>query len=377
MTLLFWASLAFIVYAYVGYPCALAIIARLAPRPVRKRDAAVPPGVSIVIAARNEARRLPARVENLLALDYDGPKQIIVVSDGSTDDTARALSPYGGAVELVEVPSSGKAAALNAGVARARHEILIFADARQTFAPDAVRQLVANFSDPAVGGVTGELVLDCEQDDRVLDQSTVAEGVGMYWRYEKWIRRQESLVHSTLGATGAIYALRRRLWAPLPPGTLLDDVLAPMRAVLQGARVVFDDTAVAYDRVAADAEEEQRRKTRTIAGNYQILALEPRLLSPLHNPVWLQYLSHKIASRMLVPFALIACLLSSAVLAVQHPVYAAAFSGQVAFYLLAFYGGTMRGFMTRAARVAHAFVVMNAASLQAVVSIARGRTHWR
>lgn len=377
MTLLFWASLAFIVYAYVGYPLALAMFARLAPRPVRKRHAAVSPGVSIVIAARNEAVRLPARIENLLALDYDGPRQIIVVSDGSTDDTRSVLARYEGIVELVEIPASGKASALNAGVARARHDLLVFTDARQTFARDVLRQLVANFSDPRVGGVTGELVLDCERGGGAHDTSTVAEGVGLYWRYEKWIRKQESLVHSTLGATGAIYALRRALWSPLPAGTLLDDVLAPMRAVLQGARVIFDDTAVAYDRVAADAAEEQRRKTRTIAGNYQILALEPRLLNPFRNPVWLQYVSHKIASRMLVPFALLACLFSSAVLAPRHPLYAAAFTAQLAFYLLAVYGGTMRGILTRIARVAHAFVVMNAASLQAVVAIARGRTHWR
>lgn len=377
MTVLFWLSLAFIVYAYVGYPCALAIVARLAPRPVRKRVVSSSPGVSIVIAARNEARRLPARIQNLLSQDYNGPKQIIVVSDGSTDDTPDALRPYSKSVELVEIPPSGKAAALNAGVARARHEILLFADARQSFAPDALTHLTANFADPAVGGVTGELVLDCERDPRVLNDSAVAEGVGLYWRYEKWIRRKESLIHSTLGATGAIYALRRVHWAPLPPGTLLDDVLAPMRAVLQGARVVFDDSAVAYDRVAADAEEEQRRKTRTIAGNYQILALEPQLLNPFRNPVWLQYVSHKIASRMLVPFALIACLLASAVLAMQHPFYLTVFSGQLAFYLLALYGGTMRGLLTRVARVAHAFVLLNAASLQAVVAIARGRTHWR
>lgn len=175
MTLLFWASLAFIVYAYVGYPLALAMFARLAPRPVRKRHAAVSPGVSIVIAARNEAVRLPARIENLLALDYDGPRQIIVVSDGSTDDTRSVLARYEGIVELVEIPASGKASALNAGVARARHDLLVFTDARQTFARDVLRQLVANFSDPRVGGVTGELVLDCERGGGAHDTSTVAD----------------------------------------------------------------------------------------------------------------------------------------------------------------------------------------------------------
>lgn len=378
MTLLFWASVAAIVYAYIGYPCALAILARMAGRPVRKsRTATGAPGVSIIIAARNEAARLPARIQNLLNQEYSGPRQIVVVSDGSTDDTADALRPFGEAVELVEIPPSGKAVALNAGVARARHELLVFADARQTFAADALAHLVANFADPSVGGVTGELVLDCERDALARDGSPVGEGVGLYWRYEKWMRRQESRLHSTLGATGAIYAMRRSLWSPLPPGTLLDDVLAPMRAVLQGARVIFDDEALAYDRVAADAKEEQRRKVRTIAGNYQILALEPRLLNPLRNPVWLQYVSHKILARLIVPFALIVAFVSSALLAADGVIYMTAFLAQAFFYLLAAYGARMKGLVARAARIAYAFTVMNAAGLEALVVMARGRAQWR
>jgi cellulose synthase/poly-beta-1,6-N-acetylglucosamine synthase-like glycosyltransferase len=216
----------------------------------------------------------------------------------------------------------------------------MFADARQAFATDAIAELVANFADPTVGAVTGELVLDCEEHARA-SESGVAEAVGLYWRYEKWIRRQESALHSVPGATGAIYAMRRSLWQPLQAGTLLDDVLAPIRVVLQGYRTVFDDAARAYDRVAADADEEQRRKIRTIAGNYQILALEPRLLSPFHNPVWLQYVSHKIMSRLIVPYALIACFVSSAVLASSGAIYAIAFAGQVAFYGLAIYGAAL------------------------------------
>jgi cellulose synthase/poly-beta-1,6-N-acetylglucosamine synthase-like glycosyltransferase len=339
---LFWLSTALILYAYIGYPCALAICARLAPRPARKRRyGADAPGVSIVVAARNEARRLPARLDNLLEQSYAGPRQIIVVSDGSTDDTARALASYRDRVDLVEIEPSGKAAALNAGVARALHDIIVFADARQTFAPDALEELVANFADPRVGGVTGELLLDCERGGDAPTDSAVADGVGLYWRYEKWIRRQESCLHSTLGATGAIYALRRQVWRPLPAGTLLDDVLAPMRAVLQGFRVIFDDRAQAYDRVAGDGHEEQRRKVRTIAGNYQILALEPRLLNPFINPVWLQYLSHKVISRLVVPFALIGAFGSSAVLAFDGVIYASAFAAQTGFYGLAFYGAAL------------------------------------
>jgi poly-beta-1,6-N-acetyl-D-glucosamine synthase len=378
MRALFWTSLALIVYAYAGYPCILAFVARLRPRAVRKRpvtDQATAPGISIILAARNEARRLPDRLENLLRLAYPGPRQIIVVSDGSTDETARVVARFPG-VDFIEIPASGKAVALNAGVMRARHELLVFADARQTFGADTLLELAANFADPEVGGVTGELVLDCEQSAGPQPSSNVAEGVGLYWRYEKWLRRQERVVHSTLGATGAIYALRRALWQPLPAGTLLDDVLAPMRVVLGGRRVVFEERARAEDRVADDGREEQRRKVRTVAGNYQNLQLGPRLLSPFANPVWLQYMSHKVAVRLLVPFALIVLIASNAALVNDGPVYALVLAGQAIFYSLAAFGALF-GAATRAARVAYAFVVMNAAGVQALFAVASGRTRWR
>src|SRR3954454_18533442 len=171
MFLLFWVSTLTIVYVYAGYPALLAVWAawRGAARPKTPRGRHAPgetPSVSIVIAARNEEARLPARIDNLLALDSPADRrQIIVVSDGSTDDTMRALAPYAHVVDAIDAPARGKAAALNLGVARATGEILVFADARQMFAPDAVRALIAPFADPAIGGVTGELLLDCEASE--------------------------------------------------------------------------------------------------------------------------------------------------------------------------------------------------------------------
>jgi cellulose synthase/poly-beta-1,6-N-acetylglucosamine synthase-like glycosyltransferase len=338
MEILFWASAFVIAYVYVGYPALIGAWARLAPRPVRKATFApgASPSISIVVAARNEAERLPGRLDNLLGLPYDGWREIIVVSDGSTDDTREALAPYSecGAIRLIEVPAGGKPLALNAGVAAARGEIVVFADARQRFSEQALTALAANFADPTVGGATGELILDCESGPSA---STIGDGVGAYWKYEKWLRRNEGMVWSTLGATGAIYALRRSLWQPLPAETLLDDVLAPMRAVLGGSRVVFEEGATAEDRTAPDAAAEARRKRRTLAGNYQILAHEPRLLLPFLNPVWLQYVSHKVG-RLVVPWALMTLFVVSAALAVTHWIYAAAFVAQAAFYGLAVVG---------------------------------------
>jgi biofilm PGA synthesis N-glycosyltransferase PgaC len=374
MTVLFWISALIVGYVYVGYPCLLAVWARIADRRARRVPFAADtwPSISIVIAARNEAARLPTRLTNLLAQEYPGRREIIVVSDGSTDDPRAALAPFGSSVRLIEVPAGGKPLALNAGVAVASGEILVLADARQQFAPGALTALVSNFSDPTVGGATGELVLDCEHQG--VDTS-VSDGIGLYWKYEKWLRRNESLVWSTLGATGAIYALRRRCWSPLPEATLLDDVLAPMRAVLDGARIVFDERAIAYDRASADAAAESRRKTRTLAGNYQILAQEPRLLVPFVNPVWVQYVSHKIG-RLVVPWALVSLFVSTLVLAPDHVLYAVVLAAQGIFYGLALSGALFEA-RERLARVAYTFVVMNLSAVTGLAALRRVREVWR
>jgi cellulose synthase/poly-beta-1,6-N-acetylglucosamine synthase-like glycosyltransferase len=383
MESLFWVSALLVVYVYAGYPALLAAWARVTSAPPRRTAVNAGrrwPAIAIIVAARNEAPRLAARIENLLSLPYPGPREVVVVSDGSTDEPRAALAGFGDRVRLIELPARGKPCALNAGVCASSGEILVFADARQRFDRRALVELVAPFDDPGVGGVTGELVLDCETGAA---ESSIGDGVGLYWRYEKWMRRHESRVHSTLGATGAIYALRRALWRRLPEETLLDDVLAPMRAVLAGARVVFEERARAFDRTSPDAAAEARRKTRTLAGNYQILRLEPRLLVPGVNPVWLQYLSHKIG-RLVVPWALVGALISSVALAPDGWLYASALVLQLGFYAMAAIGrrhvaarpAAGASILRRHARVAYTFVMMNFAALSALAALRRGRAVW-
>jgi biofilm PGA synthesis N-glycosyltransferase PgaC len=342
MRILFWASMLLLAYVYAGYPLLLALWSAVAARPVAKRtcwskDAGPWPSVSVIVAAHNEGPRLSKRISNLLDQKYPGPLEILVGSDGSTDNTRAVLAQYDDRVRLLELPRGGKPMALNASVAAATGEIIVFADARQRWARDAILELVSNFHDPDVGGVTGQLIL---QSELAPDQfeSTIDEAVGLYWKYEKWLRRHESRVRSTIGTTGAIYALRRSLWQPLPETTLLDDVLAPMRVVLAGWRIVFDETAHAFDRAAPNSAAETKRKTRTLAGNYQILALEPRLLLPFVNPVWIQYASHKLG-RLVAPWALIAAFVTSAFLAAEGWPYAVALVVQIGFYGLAALGG--------------------------------------
>src|SRR5581483_785470 len=209
------------------------------------------------------------------------------------------------AIRLMAGPAHvGKAAALNRAVEHARGEIILFSDARQILDRKALLKLAANFNDPEVGAASGELVLV----DR--PGGTGVVGVGLYWRYEKWLRKMESDIDSMLGATGALYAMRKSLYRPIPADTILDDVLIPMQAVFEGYRIVFEPEAMAYDFVPHRPETEFVRKVRTLAGNYQLLWENGAFWSPKKNRLFFQYFSHKVA-RLAVPFLMIVLFFSN------------------------------------------------------------------
>jgi poly-beta-1,6-N-acetyl-D-glucosamine synthase len=327
MQLIFWLSLSFVLYVYLGYPALLSLWRRVAARPVRKQY--TEPTVSIVIAAHNERQRLEAKLENCFALDYPRRKlQIIVSLDGPTDGSEYLAWQYvGRGIELVHsTEHQGKAAALNRALRRATGEIVVFADARQMFNRCAVRELAANFADPTVGAATGELVLVDQGDEEA------STDVGLYWRYEKAIRQMESSIHSVAGATGAIYAIRRSLYEELPEDTILDDVLTPLRIALKGKRIVFEPEAKAYDEVACCSRAEYGRKVRTLCGNYQLLTHLPEAFAPWRNPIFLQLWSHKFC-RLLVPWALLALLVTNALM--LHGIYIVTFALQLMWYAFA------------------------------------------
>jgi biofilm PGA synthesis N-glycosyltransferase PgaC len=336
MELLFWTAFAIVFYVYLGYPGVLMLWRCACSRPARKR--ACEPTVSIVIAAHNERDTIEARLQNCLALDYPKRKlQILVSLDGPTDGSEFIVwkcVPLG--VELIHSKQhSGKATALNRALRRATGEIVVFADARQVFHPRAIRELVANFSDESVGAVSGELVLVSSPSELRHSVEESATDIGLYWRYEKLLRSMESDIHSIGGATGAIYAIRRNLYRDLPPDTILDDVLTPLRIVLGGMRAVFDPEAKAYDAVSCCALAEYGRKVRTLAGNYQLLAHVPQVLLPWRNPIFFQFLSHKLG-RLVVPWALLALFITNVFM--LRGIYVVTFSLQAAWYLCAVLG---------------------------------------
>jgi cellulose synthase/poly-beta-1,6-N-acetylglucosamine synthase-like glycosyltransferase len=330
--IVFWASFVAVWYVYAGYPTLLLVWRRCVRRPVRKLP--WEPRVSIIIAVHNEEARIARKIRNCLELDYHRDKLEIVISlDGPTDGTAEVVRRCARDIRNVIVVAGrerrGKAVALNRGVGLARGDVLVFTDARQRLHPLAIRELTANLADPAVGSVSGELLLLNERS------AEAGCGVGIYWRYEKWMREQESEIHSMMGATGALYAIRAAQFRPLPPGTILDDVALPMSLVLRGLRAVFDPAARAYDVVSCCPDAEYPRKVRTLLGNFQLLALMPQLLLPWRNPVWFQFWSHKVG-RLAVPYFLAALLAAN--LTLWHGPYALFLAGQVVFYALAFSG---------------------------------------
>lgn len=374
MKILFFLSIAVIVYTYLIYPLVIVTWAQIRPRRVHKRYRHVP--VSVVIAARNEEANITARIENLLAQEYaPGLLEIVVVSDGSTDRTAELARLFANqGVNVIECSAPvGKAAALNIGVASASNEIVVFGDARQRFSPNAIAELVSAFHDEEVGAVSGELILlSGEQVGEVHD------GVGLYWRYEKLIRRSESKVRSVVGATGSIYAVRRRLFVPLAPHTLLDDFLVPMRIVLAGYRVIFVRAARAFDVSSPTAAHEFARKVRTLAGNFQAVTMEPRLLSARSNPVLFQFVSHKLM-RLVVPYFCIAAWVASAL--VPGHFFRIAFVLQTLFYALGVLNLTRLRNLPGAGvlRIAWTFIVLNAAAVMGMWVFLTGqeRAVWR
>jgi len=352
----FWFSSSILLYTYAGYPLWIYLRSRLHPRSWRQEPRL--PSVSIILAVHNGAALLRQKVDHLLSLDYPRDRiEIVIVSDGSTDDTNDILKEFPDPpVKSIRCSEQGgKAAALNQGVQLATGEILVFIDIRPRIERHALQFLLSNFADPHVGCVAGKLVL---LDDGH-EPSAKAVG-GLYWRYEQWIRNCEAKVSSPLGVYGGFYAVRRELAEALPEGIILDDMLQPLSVIRQGYRSVLDVRARVYDIWPKSLRGEFHRKVRTLAGNFQLIQLAPWLLSR-QNRLRFELISHKLL-RLFVPLLLVIQLVSNALLADRSGFYAGTLAAQVLFYLLAALGAG-RGIpvLRHMAAPASAFCMLNAA----------------
>lgn len=367
VSIIFWLSLAGILYTYAGYPLLLAALARCFPRPVRKEPVTL--SYSVLFAVHNEAARLPIKLKSLLsARGTENLLEILIGSDGSTDDPVAAAASTGDPrVKVIAFPQSrGKPAVLNDLMAQARGDIVVLMDARQEADPGVFDALLPNFADARVGVVSGELVFRSPA-------TATGQGMDTYWRYEKFLRRNEGRFRSVPGATGAVYAIRRSLLHPIPPETLVDDMAIPLQAVRAGYRCIFEGGAVVYDDPSQRLDQESARKRRTLAGNIQMVQMFPWLLHPIRNPIWFEFVSHKLM-RLAVPLLMIVALAGNLWL-VGEPLYNILLAAQLAFYALAAAGALAAALGRRGGLLAvpYLFVSLQAVTLLALWDAARGR----
>jgi biofilm PGA synthesis N-glycosyltransferase PgaC len=300
MIWIFAASLALTIYTVIGWPLLLAIWVRLFGKPAQRQF--IPRTVTVIIAVHNGERYMRAKLNSVLALDY--PRElvdVIVVSDGSTDATEDVAREFD-KIQLLRVAKGGKSRALNTAIPRATGEILFLTDVRQELDPNCLRELVSYFADPQVGAVSGLLRIRTGETRGSLD-------IGLYWRVETWVREQLSRLDSMFGATGPVYALRRKLAVYIPESVLLDDMYLPLAAFFKGYRLVMAHNAIAWD-YPTSRYTEFHRKVRTLAGNYQLLYYYPRLLVPFANRMWFHYMSYKFA-RIILPWLIMTTVITS------------------------------------------------------------------
>lgn len=349
------ALLAF--YILIGYPLLLALL-KTAPGPEIAKDPRYVAPVTVIMAVYNGEAFLRRKIEYLLDLDY--PQElldILIVSDGSTDGTDQIAAEYADqGVRLLRVPKGGKASALNAALPLATGDILFFTDVRQAVEPACLRHLVANFADPTVGAVSGEMRL-------LKGDSGEQADMDLYWRYEIWARKKHTGIDSLFSATGCVYAMRRELAGPLPPDTLSDDVALPQRAFFQGYRIILDPEAVVYDYPTATGAE-FRRRTRTLAGVWQVFVRSPQLFTR-RRMRW-HFLSHRFG-RLVLPWALLAIFASTALLS-NSPWKTALLWNEAALLALAISDRWMPkgSVLKRLTSPARTFLVMNLAALVAL-----------
>jgi cellulose synthase/poly-beta-1,6-N-acetylglucosamine synthase-like glycosyltransferase len=364
---IFLLGLLALAWTYFGYPAAMFLIARYRPRAVRSAD--WEPMVDVVVVAHNAEAELPARLADLAALDYPRDRlRFHVGSDGSQDRTAEILRKCADErlTATIFPLRRGKSACLGDLVRALRGEIVMFADTRQRIDRGALRALLRPLADPDVGVAGGELMFERADGE-------FAQGVDAYWRYEKFIRDHESRSGSMVGVSGALYAARRALLPGIPPGLILDDLWIPLEIARAGKRVVLASDARAWDRPSRDPAIESRRKRRTLAGNFQLMLRDPRLLVPWMHPLGWRLWGHKWL-RLAAPWWMLAVLLSNLSLAPSSRPWLLLAIAQCAFYAVAV-AGIARPDLSRwlPVRIAATFVRMNIYAVLGLVDFVTGR----
>jgi cellulose synthase/poly-beta-1,6-N-acetylglucosamine synthase-like glycosyltransferase len=358
-------SLVLIGYSFAGYPVLMSLLARCCPKPW-KEGIEPEKGLSIVLCVHNAEAIIRERLQNLLDCTWEGPLEIIVVCDGCTDGTVKVIEALAATqVRVLETQiKGGKPAGLNLALPQCSHEIVVLADARQSFVKDALQKLAAPFADTEVGAVSGLLEI-------AASQAGGGRGVDLYWRLETKLRAFEGRFDSVIGCTGAICAIRRDLFELLPADTLLDDVVIPMRIAHQGHRVIYEPAAKAYDPQRLEPEKEKKRKLRTLVGNFQMIERYPAWMLPWQNRLWWMLISHKYL-RLLVPWLMIAALVLS-VIGAGQPFVRGMLVLQVLCYAAGVLGSMVKGIQSRFVSIPAGFLLLQASCFMAFFAYVRHR----
>lgn len=332
----FTTSWAVIAYTYIAFPLVIALLS-WASRGNGQSVAAWPeetlPTVAVVVAAYNEQLDIAAKVQNTWQIDYPAERLTLLIgSDGSSDSTPKLLTDalHPRLTSCLFSQRRGKVSVLNDLMAKVDADIVVLSDANTLLAPDAVRKLVRHFQNEAVGCVNGALSIE---------HNGGVSGEGLYWKYELWLKTQESRLGFVIGCYGGILAIRRELYTPIPATTIVEDFVLTMRIMAMNRIVRFDPEARATEPASASSRAEWGRKVRIGAGDYQALGLTRQMLHPRYGLRAFAYWSHKVL-RWFVPFFLVFALLANfgIVLLGHHHcagVYGASLGLQIAGILVA------------------------------------------
>ena len=360
----FGVAAAMAVYAYVVYPLLLSGLTRIRSRPIAKGEHT--PFISLVIPAHDEEAIIRQKLDNSLVLDYPRDRlEILVASDGSKDRTDAMVQEFAnrGLVRFFAFPvRRGKAAILNEVISDARGHIVVFSDANVMYASDAIRKLVRGFSDPQVGCISGNVIL-------VNDHTGFGDGETAYYRLERFIQGRESRLGSIIGADGGMFALRRELFHPIDPRTVLDDFVISMNVATRGFRLTYEEEARGYELASVTIRDEFRRRKRIAGGIWQALIHGWGLPTWRNGFLFFAFLSHKIA-RWIAAFAMGVCLLTSGLLSGAGTWWDVVFGVQVAAYATVTAGWWAVGHGWKIPtwlRVALYFVLSNAATVVGIL----------
>jgi cellulose synthase/poly-beta-1,6-N-acetylglucosamine synthase-like glycosyltransferase len=368
--ILFWIAVAVILFTYVFFPALVFVRGRLVRKPFKTAE--ITPPMTMVIAAHNEEANIAAKLDNILSLDYPRDQlDVIIASDGSNDRTNEIVRGYAARnVTLLALPRQGKAPALDAAVAVAHGDILVFSDANSMYSPGSLRALARPFADAEVGGVAGNQVYLAKRSEGLS-----GDGEKSYWSFDRKLKQSQSKSGNAISATGAIYAIRRSLFRGVPVG-VTDDFATSTDVIAQGKRLVFAPDAIAYEPVAGTGGLEFGRKVRVITrGLRGVLVVRRELLNPFRYGFYaFQLFSHKVLRRLVV-FPLLLLLLVSPLLWNAGPLYQVATVLQFAFYLCGLLGLVLRN--TPLGRfklftIPFFFCMVNTASLIAAINLIRG-----